>query len=166
MKCKFYSEEIDKCVFDRVPVDCSYKDNPSECNYFEPKIIEYGSSDVCKEQDEFYKKYCRWCSSLVCTGVRDTVAREGCKYYRYEMKKERQASENDVVTNKPPIKLELVQYPYSKSGPTVYLDDWLIAGPRAFGVGKTVASYELTEGNLKDIQRIVTRELNRLHGAE
>ena len=64
------------------------------------------------------------------------------------------------------MKLELVQYPYSKSGPTVYLDDWLIAGPRAFGVGKTVASYELTEGNLKDIQRIVTRELNRLHGVE
>lgn len=64
------------------------------------------------------------------------------------------------------MKLELVQYPYSKSGPTVYLDDWLIAGPRAFGVGKTVASYELTEGNLRDIQRIVTRELNRLHGAE
>lgn len=60
-----------------------------------------------------------------------------------------------------PIKLELVQYPYSKAGrPTVYLDDYQIAGPRAFGVGKTVASYELTEENLKDIQRIVTREVN------
>lgn len=65
------------------------------------------------------------------------------------------------------MKLELVQYPYSKAGrPTVYLDDYQIAGPRAFGVGKTVASYELTEENLKDIQRIVTRELNRLHGVE
>lgn len=62
------------------------------------------------------------------------------------------------------MKLELVQYPYSKAGPTIYLDDWLIAGPRAFGVGKTVASYELTEENLKDIQRIVTRELDRLNG--
>ena len=40
------------------------------------------------------------------------------------------------------MKLELVQYPYSKSGPTVYLDDYQIAGPRAFGVGRTVASYE------------------------
>lgn len=71
-----------------------------------------------------------------------------------------------LACQKSSIKLELVQYPYSKSGPTVYLDDWQIAGPRAFGVGKTIANYELTEGNLKDIQRIVTRELNRLHGAE
>ena len=61
------------------------------------------------------------------------------------------------------IKLELVQYPYSKSGPTVYLDDYQTAGPRAFGVGHTVASYELTKENLNDIQRIVTRELNRLN---
>lgn len=62
------------------------------------------------------------------------------------------------------IKLELVQYPYSKAGrPTVYLDDYQIAGPRAFGVGKTVESYELTKENLEDIQRIVTRELNRLN---
>lgn len=64
------------------------------------------------------------------------------------------------------MKLELVQYPYSKSGPTVYLDDYQIAGPRAYGVGRTVASYELTKENLNDIQRIVTRELNRLNGVE
>ena len=38
------------------------------------------------------------------------------------------------------MKLELVQYPYSKSGPTVYLDGGQIAGSRAFGVGKIVAS--------------------------
>ena len=61
------------------------------------------------------------------------------------------------------MKLELVQYPYSKSGPTVYLDDYQIAGPRAYGVGRTVASYELKKENLKDIQRIVTRELKRLN---
>ena len=60
------------------------------------------------------------------------------------------------------VKLELVQYPYSKSGPTLYLDDEKIAGPKAFGVGRTVVGYELTAENLKDIQRIVTRELNRL----
>lgn len=51
-------------------------------------MIEYGSSDVYNDEDEFYKKYCRECSSLVCSGVRDTVAREGCRYYRHEMKKE------------------------------------------------------------------------------
>lgn len=64
------------------------------------------------------------------------------------------------------MKLELVQYPYSKSGPTIYLDDYQIAGPRAFGVGRTVVSYELKEENLKDIQRIVTRELNRLNSVK
>lgn len=63
------------------------------------------------------------------------------------------------------MKLELVQYPYSKAGrPTVYLDDYQIAGPRAFGVGKTVEGYELTKENLNDIQRIVTWELSRLNG--
>ena len=64
------------------------------------------------------------------------------------------------------MKLELVQYPYSKSGSTVYLDDYQIAGPRTYGVGRTVASYELTKENLEDIQRIVARELNRLNGIE
>lgn len=64
------------------------------------------------------------------------------------------------------MKLELVQYPYPKSGPTVYINDYQVAGPRAYGVGPTVASYVLTRENLEDIQRIVTRELNRLHGIE
>ena len=71
-----------------------------------------------------------------------------------------------IETNRPLIRLELVHYPYSKSGPTVYLDDYQIAGPRAYGVGRTVASYELTKENLNDIQRIVTRELNRMNGIE
>ena len=88
MKCKFYSEEIGKCLFDGPPDDCPYQDDPSECNCFKPKMIEYGSSDAYEDEDEFYKKYCRGCSSLVCTGVRDTVAREGCRYYRHEMTKE------------------------------------------------------------------------------
>lgn len=50
-------------------------------------MIEYGSSDAYNDEDKFYEKYCRGCSSLVCSGVRDTVAREGCGYYRHEMKK-------------------------------------------------------------------------------
>ena len=88
MKCKFYSEEIGKCLFDGPPDDCPFEDNKDSCDCFEPKMIEYGSSDVYNDEDEFYKKYCRGCSSLVCSGVRDTVAREGCRYYRHEMKKE------------------------------------------------------------------------------
>ena len=64
------------------------------------------------------------------------------------------------------MKLELVQYPYPKSGPTVYLDDYQIAGPRSLGVGRTVASYEMKRENLEDIQRIVTRELSRMTEVE
>lgn len=86
MKCKFYSEVTDKCTFDGPPDDCTYKDDPSKCSCFKPKMIEYGSSDVYEKQDEFYKKYCRWCSSLVCTGVEDVEARKGCKYYQHDYK--------------------------------------------------------------------------------
>lgn len=64
------------------------------------------------------------------------------------------------------MKLELVQHLYPKSGSTVYLDDYQIAGPRALGVGKTVESYELKRENLEDIQRIVARELNRMTEVE
>ena len=87
-KCKFYSEEIGKCLFDGTPDDCLFENNEDNCTCFEPEMIEYGSSDAYNDEDEFYKKYCRGCSSLVCSGVRDTVAREGCRYYRHEMKKE------------------------------------------------------------------------------
>lgn len=116
--------------------------------------IDYRGSDICLNKetgrlkcpfvDEFEE--CEFCSDKV-TDTKDNIITE-------------------TLVNKPPIKLELVQYPYSKSGPTIYLNDWQIAGPRAYGVGHTVASYELTEENLKDIQRIVTRELNRLNGVE
>ena len=117
MKCKFYSDEIGKCLFDGPPDDCHVENNENNCTCFEPKMIECGSAAKATRQKSL-------------------------------------------------IKLELVQYPYPKSGPTVYLDDYQIAGPRAYGVGPTVASYELKEENLKDIQRIVTRELNRLNGIE
>ena len=114
--------------------------------------IDYCGSDICRNEktgllkcpfvDEFEE--CEFCSEKV-TDAEDDIITE-------------------TIVNRPPIKLELVQYPYFKSGPTVYLDDYQIAGPRAFGVGHTVASYELTKESLKDIQRIVTRELNRLNG--
>lgn len=112
MKCKFYSEEIGKCLFDGSPDDCIFENKQEDCGCF------------------------------------------------------RSIEEAKEARRKSLIKLELVQYPYSKSGPTVYLDDYQIAGPRAYGVGRTVASYELTKENLQDIQRIVTRELNRMNGIE
>lgn len=49
------------------------------------------------------------------------------------------------------VKLELVQYPYSKSGPTLYLDDEKIAGPKAFGVGKTIYSFDIDATLLRTI---------------
>ena len=93
MKCKFCLESPDgssnACLnWSCKSTKCLFADPQNECECFEPERIEYGSSDAHNDEDEFYKKYCRGCSSLVCSGVRDTVAREGCKYYRHEMKKE------------------------------------------------------------------------------
>lgn len=115
--------------------------------------IDYVGSDICRNEKTGYLK---------CPFVDEFEECEFCSDKVIE-------AEDNIITetavNKPPIKLELVQYPYSKAGrPTVYLDDYQIAGPRAFGVGKTVESYELKRENLEDIQRIVTRELNRLNG--
>ena len=88
MNCKFYSEEIDSCLFDGPPDVCPFEDNKDSCGCFEPKMIEYGSSDAYNDEDKFYKKHCRGCSSTASSGIRNTVARESCRYYRQEMKKE------------------------------------------------------------------------------
>ena len=93
MKCKFYLRSPDggnnRCLNPSCRLKkCWFADSQNECECFEPERIEYGSSDAYNDEDEFYKRYCRGCSSLVCSGVRDTVAREGCRYYRHEMKKE------------------------------------------------------------------------------
>lgn len=122
----------------------------TDCKFYYNNV-DYVGSDICRNEKTGYLK-CLFVDEFEECQFSDEKAKIPCTI------------STEAKVNKPPIKLELVQYPYSKSGPTVYLDDWLIAGPRAFGVGKTVASYELTEGNLKDIQRIVERELNRLHG--
>lgn len=53
------------------------------------------------------------------------------------------------------MKLELVQFPYTKAGPTVYLDDWQIAGPNALGVGKTLWEYEVKERDIDTMERII-----------
>ena len=116
--------------------------------------IDYVGSDICRNEKTGYLK---------CPFVDEFEECEFCFDKAIE-------AEDNIITetavNKPPIKLELVQYPYSKAGLTVYLDDYQIAGPRAFGVGHTVASYELTKENLEDIQRIVARELNRSNRIE
>lgn len=113
--------------------------------------IDYRGSDICRNEKTGYLK-CPFVDKF-----------EECQFSDERVEIPAKIS-TEAKVNRPPIKLELVQYPYSKAGrPTVYLDDYQIAGPRAFGVGHTVASYELTKENLKDIQRIVTRELNRIN---
>lgn len=37
MKCKFYSDEIGKCLFDGPPDDCPFENNEDNCTCFEPK---------------------------------------------------------------------------------------------------------------------------------
>lgn len=36
MKCKFYSDEIGKCLFDGPPDDCPFEDNENNCACFRP----------------------------------------------------------------------------------------------------------------------------------
>lgn len=145
MKCKFYQEEIDKCVFDGPPDDCPYKNDLSECNCFEPKMVEYGSSDAYEEEINFTKKYCRKCSSLVCTGVRDTVAREGCKHYQYEMK--RKPSSLKVESN---IHSATIQLP--KYTARISIGDWEI----------NLTDKTFTEEQIKNMREMLGWEVKNL----
>lgn len=54
-----------------------------------------------------------------------------------------------------PMKLELIQFPYTKAGPTVCLEGWAIAGPNPFGVGKTLWEYEVKERDIDTMERII-----------
>ena len=53
------------------------------------------------------------------------------------------------------MKLELIQFPYTKAGPTVCLEGWAIAGPNPFGVGKTLWEYEVKERDIDTMERII-----------
>lgn len=53
------------------------------------------------------------------------------------------------------MKLELVQFPYSKAGPTVCLEGWAIAGPNPFGVGKTLWEYEIKDSDIDRIEKLI-----------
>ena len=47
MKCKFYSEEIGKCLFDGPPDDCPFENNENNCACFRP-IKESKNMKRCK----------------------------------------------------------------------------------------------------------------------
>lgn len=38
--------------------------------------------------NDFCDRHCKWCTSLVCDGVNDTKARDGCEYFRGEFPEE------------------------------------------------------------------------------
>lgn len=38
--------------------------------------------------NDFCDRHCKWCTSLVCDGVNDTEARDGCQYFRDEFPEE------------------------------------------------------------------------------
>lgn len=52
MKCKFYSDEIGKCLFDGPPDDCPFENDEDNCACFESKMIECGSSDMYNDKHE------------------------------------------------------------------------------------------------------------------
>ena len=54
------------------------------------------------------------------------------------------------------MKLELIQFPYIKAGPTVYLEGWAIAGPNPFGVGKTLWEYEIKDSDIDRIEKLIS----------
>ena len=67
MKCKFYSIEIGKCLFDGPPDDCPFDDNKNNCTCFEPikeNKKESKNMKICK----FYAETARrgWCSNVDC----------------------------------------------------------------------------------------------------
>lgn len=53
------------------------------------------------------------------------------------------------------MKLELIQFPYTKAGPTVCLEGWAIAGPNPFGVGKTLWEYEIKDSDIDRIEKLI-----------
>ena len=38
--------------------------------------------------NDFCGRHCKWCTSLVCDGVNDTEAGDGCQYFRDEFPEE------------------------------------------------------------------------------
>ena len=68
---------------------------------------------------------------------------------------EDEAQAAKATCQRSPMKLELVQFPYTKAGPTVCLEGWAIAGPNPFGVGKTLWEYEIKDSDIDRIEKII-----------
>ena len=53
MNCKFYSEEICKCLFDGPPDDCTFENNEDNCTCFKP-IKENNNGSKNMKKCKFY----------------------------------------------------------------------------------------------------------------
>lgn len=67
LKCKFYSEEVGKCLFDGPPDECPFGNKEEECACFRPieeNKEEFKDMKKCK----FYAETARrgWCSNVDC----------------------------------------------------------------------------------------------------
>ncbi len=60
MKCKCYSEEIDKCLFDGPPDDCPYQDDHSKCNCFKPIKENKKESKNMKNHKSYSTHICKY----------------------------------------------------------------------------------------------------------
>ena len=60
MKCKFYSEKIDKCLFDGPPDDCPYQDDHSKCNCFKPIKENKKESKNMKNHKSYSTHICKY----------------------------------------------------------------------------------------------------------
>ena len=59
-KCKFYSEEIGKCLFDGPPDDCPYQDDHSKCNCFKPIKENKKESKNMKNHKSYSTHICKY----------------------------------------------------------------------------------------------------------
>ena len=60
LKCKFYSKEIGKCLFDGPPDDCPYQDDYSKCNCFKPIKESKKESKNMKNRKSYSNHICKY----------------------------------------------------------------------------------------------------------
>ena len=62
--------------------------NIDDGRYMQGRIntITSDAKNHSMSEEEFYKKYCKYCGSQRCTGVNDYIFREGCPFYQKEYK--------------------------------------------------------------------------------
>lgn len=52
------------------------------------RFVENMKKMKIDKYNDFCDRHCKWCTSLVCDGVNNTEARDGCQYFRDEFPEE------------------------------------------------------------------------------